>query len=564
VRKKRLYFTSSVKTIIVVVLLTFLACSPFAALAIEESSTWAEMKIESQLSPLYSFTNKITYFEASKNGKKIVIRSTGKKSGHTFIHVVEAGGINLEEVFSPGIYTVGKKNILFTAADQYPSISGDGRFVCMGVQSNDNTAAKKTDYILVFDTLTKKQDFFPLRILIPGTNQVIFAPPLHQVPNIDIDSSGEYIVAQVEIGYLTDTSFHKQTAILLMNRNGSNQRVLVGPKEFSRTRQSFIYDSTIHSAHLPRFSSNNTIVFYAQLFENSSPYDLKGELFSLDLSTGFLNQLTSSRRFDPKPEECGPFVLNMYGTKIFFKMLVNGVSMLSSIASNGTGLTHIIPLQQESPFCVSGDGTKVFFIDEANKDSLVYISLPTSEKYFVLDKTVTGEPIRDYIYHSLDNASFPPVSHTTFTGSTIFYTVSSHTFVRLDLLHNTSSPRRVVSIFEKNRSVIMVNEKPVSVFSSPYIKNNRIMIPLSIITKYYGMQYYPNLTRGILQVTYNANYYIFYTGSATYIKNGTKHTLPQPIEIQRNEPFFPGGALPNVFSFTVQWDAIAESLSVSR
>ncbi len=562
--KKRLQRTPSVKTIIVFVLLTFLACSPFVAYALEDHTTWTEMKIESQLSPLYSFTNKITYFEASKNGKKIVIRSTGNKSGDTFIHVVEAGGINLEEVFSPGVYTVGKKNIFFTAADQYPSISGDGRFVCMGVQSNEDIATKKTDYVLVFDTLTKKQDFFPLRILIPGTNQVIFTPPLHHVPNIDIDASGEYIAAQVEIGYLTDTSSHKQTAILIMNRNGSNQRVLAGPKEFSRIRQSFIYDSTIHSPHLPRFSSSNTIVFYAQLFENSSPYDLKGELFSLDLSTGFLNQLTSSRRLDPKPEEMGPFVLNMYGTKIFFKMLVNGVSMLSSISTSGTDLTHIIPLQQESPFCVSGDGTKIFFIDESSQDSLVYIFLPTSEKYFVLDKTVTGEPVRGYIYHSLDNTSLPPVSHTTFTGSTFFYTVSANTFVRLDLLHNVSSSRKVVSVFEKNRSVIMINEKPVSVFASPYIKNNRIMIPLSIITKYYGMQYYPNLTRGILQVTYNANSYIFYTGSSTYVKNGTKHTLPQPIEIHRNEPFFPGGALPNVFSFTVEWDSVSESLSVSR
>ncbi|MDD4028400.1 MAG: copper amine oxidase N-terminal domain-containing protein [Caldisericia bacterium] len=563
-RIRKLFVAPTVKLYIVILLLAFLSFPPFPSYASQENRTWNEMKIETQLMPLYAFTNKISYFESSKNGQKFVIQSTGLKSGETFVHVADAGGTNVEEVFSPGVYTVEKKTITFTAIHQLPSISGDGRYVCMGVQSNESSATKKTDYILVFDTVTKKQDFFPLRILVPGTNQVLFSSSFHQVPNIDIDPSGEYITAQVEIGYITHASSWTQTAILVMNRNGSNQKVVAGPKEFSRTQQSFVYNATIHSPHLPRFAQKNSIVFYAQLFENTSPYDLRGELFAYDLTSGFLNQLTSSRRFDPKPEELGPFVLNMYGTKVFFKMFVEGVSMVSSIATDGTGLTHIIPLPKESPFCISGDGNKVFFIDEHNQNSLVYISLLTSEKFFVLDKTTTGEPLRGSIYHSLDTSSLPIISHTTFTGNTIFYTVSSHTFIRLDLLPNIIAPRNVSSVFEKNRSVIMINDNPVSVFSSPYIKNNRIMIPLSIITKYYGMQYFPNLTRGILQVTYNANYYIFYTGSATYIKNGAKYTLPQPIEINRNEPFFPGGSVPDVFSFQIQWDSITESLTVIR
>jgi hypothetical protein len=134
----------------------------------------------------------------------------------------------------------------------------------------------------------------------------------------------------------------------------------------------------------------------------------------------------------------------------------------------------------------------------------------------------------------------------------------------LDTLQQITSSRKVSTVFEKNRSVIFVNKQPVSVFSSPYIQNNRIMIPLSIITKYYGMQYFPNLTRGILQITYNSNYYTFYTGSSTYIQNGIEKTLPQPIEISRNEPFIPGGSMPSVFSFQIQWDAKTYSLQVNR
>jgi hypothetical protein len=350
----------------------------------------------------------------------------------------------------------------------------------------------------------------------------------------------------------------------MMNRNGSNQKVLVGPKEFSRTKRSFIFDSQIHSPHMPRFSSHNRIVFFAQLFENQSPYEQKGELFSFDLQTGFLNQLTSSRRFDPKTEEQGPFILNMYGTKIFFKMIVNGVSTLTFVATDGSGLTHIAPLDREAPFCISGDGNKIFYLDEQNQNSLVSVSFLTNEKYFIIDKTSSGEPLRNFIYHSLDSSSFPKVSCTNFTGSTLFYTVSSHSLVRLDTLQQITSSRKVSTVFEKNRSVIFVNKQPVSVFSSPYIQNNRIMIPLSIITKYYGMQYFPNLTRGILQITYNSNYYTFYTGSSTYIQNGIEKTLPQPIEISRNEPFIPGGLMPSVFSFQIQWDAKTYSLQVNR
>ncbi len=534
------------------------------SLAMDSNPVWKEMKIETQLNPLYSFTNEISYHETSKNGQRIVIRSTGIQSSNTYIHVANTDGTNLIEVFSPGTYLVGDRWIFLTAKDQYPSISGDGRYVCMGVHSDETTATKKTDYIFVFDSLTQKLDIFSLRILVPGTNQTVFAPVLHNVPNIDIDASGELITAQVEIGYFTSSESWIQTAIFMMNRDGSNQKVIVGPKEFSRTKRSFIFDSQIHSPHMPRFSSHNRIVFFAQLFENHSPYEQKGELFSFDLQTGFLNQLTSSRRFDPKPEEQGPFILNMYGTKVFFKMVVNGVSTLTFIATDGSDLTHIVPLDRESPFCISGDGNKIFYLDEQNQNSLVSVSFLTNEKYFIIDKTSSGEPLRNFIYHSLDSSSFPKVSCTNFTGSTLFYTVFAHSLVRLDTLQQITSSRKVNAVFEKNRSVIFVNKQPVSVFSSPYIQNNRMMIPLSIITKYYGMQYFPNLTRGILQITYNSNYYTFYTGSSIYIQNGIEKTLPQPIEISRNEPFIPGGSMPSVFSFQIQWDAKTYSLQVNR
>lgn len=549
--------------------LLFICCtfSPLpsnSSLAMDSTIDWKEMKIETRLNPLYSFTNEISYHETSKNGQKIVIRSTGLQSGNTYIHVASADGTNLIEVFSPGTYKIGDQWISLTAEDQYPSISGDGRYVCMGVHSNETTATKKTDYVFVFDSLTQKMDIFSLRILVPGTNQTVFAPALHKVPNIDIDASGELITAQVEIGYFTSSESWIQTAIFIMNRNGSNQKVIVGPKEFSRTKKSFIFDSHVHSPHMPRFSSHNRIVFFAQLFENQSPYEQKGELYSFDLQTGFLNQLTSSRRFDPKPEEQGPFILNMYGTKIFFKMMVHGVSTLTLIATDGSGLTHIVPLEKESPFCISGDGNKIFYLDQQNQGSLVSISFLTNEKYFIIDKTSSGEPLRNFIYHSLDSSSFPRISCTNFTGSTLFYTVSTHSLVRLDTLQQTASSRKVNAVFEKDRSVIFVNKQPVSVFTSPYIQSNRIMIPLSIITKYYGMQYFPNLTRGILQITYNSNYYTFYTGSSTFIQNGVEKTLPQPIDISHNEPFIPGGSMPSVFSFQIQWDAKTYSLQVIR
>ncbi len=159
-----------------------------SSLAADSTTNWKEMKIETRLNPLYSFTNEISYYETSKNGQKIVIRSTGLQSGNTYIHVANADGTNLTEVFSPGTYKIGDQWISLTAKDQYPSISGDGRYVCMGVHSHETTATKKTDYIFVFDSLTQKLDIFSLRILVPGTNQAVFLA-LHDVPNIDIDAS---------------------------------------------------------------------------------------------------------------------------------------------------------------------------------------------------------------------------------------------------------------------------------------------------------------------------------------------------------------------------------------
>jgi hypothetical protein len=90
------------------------------------------------------------------------------------------------------------------------------------------------------------------------------------------------------------------------------------------------------------------------------------------------------------------------------------------------------------------------------------------------------------------------------------------------------------------------------------------MVPISILTKYYGMQYYPNLTKGILEIRYNGNFYKFYINQPFFYINGIKKDLDFPVELYKNEPFFPGGYIPSVFSFSINWNSKEQILVVAR
>ncbi|MCK5849189.1 MAG: hypothetical protein KAH01_08350 [Caldisericia bacterium] len=558
------------KTYFVKAICFFLLFSIFvfnhANLHIALSVNLTETKMEYSLDTLYSFTNSIIYFETSTNSEKMVITSKGIKTGSTYIHVADSNGSNLLQVFSPGYEMIGKNLRYFSAKTQLPTLSGNGRYVCMGLNGTDANSSKKTDSILVFDTYTKRKQIFPIRILVPGTNQAVFYPVINQTPNICMSYNGDIILAQIVVAYEENKRTWAETALISMERNGANQKLIIGPSEFSRQSHSFVFKKKVHSPHQPRLTENNKLVFFGQLFENNSPFDLKGELFQCEINGDFVKQLTSSRRFDKKPEEFGPFVLNMYGTKAFFKTFSNNQCYLSSISISGSIITNHFPMDKNTRFCISGDGNRVFYIDEKSNNSLIFKEFKndTIETCFVIDKTQTGNPQNETVFNSLTNQSFTAVSKTDFTGKDLLYMVNSNCLTRLTTVKDTLSPRSVKSLFQNNRSVVMINEKPVSVSASPYIKNNRIMIPMSILTKYYGMQYYPNLTRGILEVRYNGNFYRFYINQNFFFVNGVKNVFNFPIELYKNEPFFPGGYISSVFSFSIKWNSKEQILAISR
>ena len=559
-KKKTIYLYNT----LTLVLFTLFFTTFFSPKLVLSDAPFSETKTESSIEPLYSFTNSIEYFEISKNGSMMVIKSSGNKTDNAYVYSATSSGTDLKLIFSPGYYLVGKQELYFSAKKQLPSISSSGRYICMGVQCNNPNATRKVDYVFFYDSLTKKSTFFPLRILVPGTNQAFVSESLHNVPSVDIGSNEEQIVVQIETVYQENSKTWLHTAIIVMDKNGANQTLAVGPKEFSRIQKEFVFKNHIHSPHLPRFASNNTIAFFAQLFENQSPVDKKGEIFTMNLDTNFVQQITSSRRFDPKPEEFGPFVLNMYGTKIFYKNKMDERVTVFSISITGSENREIIPISTEDPFCISGDGNRIFYVDTKNQNSLVYYDISRKDTCFIIDKTETGKPFRQTIYRNINKTVFPLVSRIGFEGSSIPYLIHNNVLARLHLIQSSQTSRNIRTVFQKNRSTVFINDQAVSISSPPYIENNRMMIPLSIVANYFGMQYFPDLTKGIIQIQYNGNYYKFVINNNDYLLNGLQKPLPGPIVLHHNEPFFLASSVEALFSFSIQWDSQTETLIIKR
>ncbi len=524
-------------------------------------------KSYSTIVPFYSSTDPIVFQTLSSNGEKLLVCLRGNRSKKILIYVANANGTRLEEVFSAGHYTVDQEKTYFTPLDIPPIISGNGNIIAVGVRAVLDIN-RRNDFIMIYDTQTQRRVFFQLRLLIPGTNYVKLPENGFLYPIFSLDYNGAQIVAQIETGVDSPSCKSYDTALLLSNINGSNQRILVGPEDFSRPNCSFRWKDYPRSPHQPQLNYNgDKVVFYGQVFGTRDPYDHNGELFVINTNKTNLRQITFLRREDTKIEALGPYCLNYYGSRIFFKHLIQQHYYISSIAIDGGIIQNHVRVDKDTSFSISGDGRKIFFIDQNHNNSLVYFDISKEILFLVVDRSWSGVPYRYGLLDQMIPDAIQASSVTSFLGNQLILTISNNQnswLYKIDIDPQIMTPQTIKMSFEMNKPVFSVNDRRITLPVPPYIRNGRSMIPLLSFAEYFGykLNSSPNSPQYFLRA--NGNILLINIGSPKGLWNNKEVSFPLAIEVKNREVFFPASIVRDYLGLKLAWDSQSQILQILR
>lgn len=524
------------------------------------------MKVYSDLTLLYTFTDHIKYISLSQNEERVVILTEGKNSKKQSVYVAYSNGIGLREVFSTGVYNLGE-NVYLDIVQNLPYISGNGSKIILGVRATKEISSKN-DYLMVYDVNSAKRTFFPLKNLIKGSNYVKFPRAnLNNFPFYSTDFNAKKIVIQVEFGVKSQICNNYDYGIVIMNIDGSNQKMLVGPEAVINDC-SFKWNNYPKSPHYPALTyDGKRVIFYGKIFISDDPIDKTGELFAINSDGSNLRQLTSSKRFDRKIESFGPFLLNFYGTRVYFKSFNNGSFKISSISVDGGEIQNHTSIPENLTYFISGDGRKLFFISEELNNSLVYYDIMRETLNIVLDFTFSGKTNNYGTIKSLDQKNINFANLTNFTGD--FFLINNKT-VENDWVYRVNIEEKLVSNQEINlelkigSTIAKVGERLISLDVTPYIKDGRAMVPIKLIGDTFSAKvtWYDKLHA--CYVKYNGNLLIFYSNKNTCLFNGQVKKLDTYPELKSSKLFIPAKALNDFMSLNLDWNSKTQSLIISR
>ncbi len=546
-------------------MLSLISHTPFLVQAEDQAHT--SYKTYAEITPYYSSTDPIIYQTVSANGEKLLLCMKGRQSGQPITYIAQANGTRLTEIFSAGYYKTSGHDIYFAPLNIPPAISGNGEIVLLGVRAVLDIN-RRNDFVMSYNSKTQRRVFFQLRLLIPGTNYVKLPETGFEHNIFSMNFEGTQMVCQIETGLQTSECHSYDTALLISSIEGSNQRILVGPEDFSNINCSFRWKDYPKSPHQPQMTHDGSrVVFYGQVFGTRNPYDKNGELFVINFNKSNLRQLTFLRREERKLESLGPFVLNYYGSRIYFKYQFQHQFYISSIALEGGRIQTHTAIDPETPFAISGDGRRLFYVDKKRNHSLVYYDISREIDVLVIDKTWSGTPYRYGLLNNMTIEALMSSSMITFNGNQLFllfYTeLNSWIFnVRIDSSLQTLQKNRMV--FEINRPIVIINDRRVSLSVPAYLKDSRAMIPIEIFTEYFGYRLISNTIKTQFNLMLNGNLLTLTPGKSIGIWNGASIPIYPPMEIKQGVWFIPASILRDYLGLSLHWDNAQQSLEIAR
>jgi hypothetical protein len=554
------------KILSIIILLLVSAINPFSANQVE--SYEKVIKVYSELTTLYSFTDSIEYMTLSQNGEKVVFLTKSKRNQNYSVYVASSNGMGIKEVFSSGKYKVGSEEIYLEPVQNLPYISGDSSKIILGLRASKSISSKN-DYFLVYDVKSGKREFIPLRILIKGSEYIRFPRAnLNHYPFYSTDYSAKKIVSQVEIGVEGPLCNVYDFAIVIMNIDGTNQKTLIGPTAFVSKECSFMWSDYPKSPHYPSLSyDGKKVVFYGKVFMSEDPIDRTGELFVINSDGSNLRQITSSKRFDRKIESLGQYLLNYYGSRIYFKSFNNGSIMLSSISIDGGEIQNHIEIPENSPFFISGDGRKIFFISEKLSKSLVYYDIMKETTNLVLDYTFSGKPNNYGTLNSLEIKNLANTNLTNFSGNYLLIknSVAQNDWVySISIDEKLSSDQELALELKVNNPTAKVGERLISLDVAPYIKNGRVMVPAKLIGDIFSAKVIWYDRNQSCYIRYNGNLLIFYLKKDYIWFNGENKKMEVTPDIKSGRIFVPIKTLSEYMNLKLDWNGKSQTLRIER
>lgn len=534
---------------------------------ISEASNLQTYKAYAEVSPYYSSSDPIVYQALSSNGEQLLFCIQGQKQNQLAVYLAQSNGTRLIKVFTSAYYNIGNEEVYFAPIKSPPAISGNGEIVVMGVKASLDIN-RRNDWIMVYNTKTQRRIFVPLRQLISGTNYVKLPETNFEQTILSMDFEGKRLVCQIETGLDTPSCKSYDTALLVSNTDGSNQQILLGPEDFSRTTCSFRWKDYPKSPHQPIMTHNGErVAFYGQVFGAQDPYDKNGELFVINTNKTNLRQLSFLRREETKLEALGPFSLNYYGSRVFFKHHLQDQHYISSVSIEGGIIQNHTPVDKESSFAISGDGRRIFYIDSKHKDSLVYFDISKEIVTLLIDKSWSGIPYSYPILEKMDSSSISKSSITAFDGKKLFITVPSgaNTWLcSINIDPAILTPQKIVMSFDINKTVFVVNDRRISLDTPAYIKNQRVMLPLDLIAEHFGYKLYTSPDQKQAQLRLNGNILVLNKGKVTGLWNNKSIPVLPPMEIKGRSLFFPASLLREQMGLKLVWDSKLQSLQLLR
>lgn len=530
-------------------------------------STQQTFKAYAEVSPYYSSSEPIIYQTQSSNGEQLLFCIQGTKQNHIAVFLAQSNGTRLARIFTSAYYSIGNEEVYFTPIKSPPAISGNGEFVVMGVKASLDIN-RRNDWLMVYNTKTQRRLFVPLRLLISGTNYAKLPETNFEQAILSMDFEGKRLVCQIETGLDTPSCKSYDTALLLSSTDGSNQQILLGPEDFSRTTCSFRWKDYPKSPHQPMMTHNGErVVFYGQVFGAQDPYDKNGELFVINTNKTNLRQLSYLRREETKLEALGPFSLNYYGSRVFFKQQLQDQYFLSSISTDGGIIQHHTPIDKTSNFALSGDGRRLFYIDSKQNESLVYFDISREIVTLVIDKSWSGSPFSYPILDQMDTSSLGKSSITAFDGKKLFIIVPSGSnswLCSINIDPSILTPQKTIMSFDINKTVFVVNDRRISLDTPAYIKNQRVMLPLDLISEHFGYKLYISPDQNQAQVRLNGNILILNKNKTSGLWNNKSIPVQPAMEIKGRSLFFPASLLRDQMGLKLVWDSKLQSLQILR
>jgi len=544
---------------IIVVCLAWMIVNPYA----HASSFSGEDYAFFENTPLYSFTDKIEFYTLSRNNETIAIQTESKQTSGKKLYITHANGTGLADIFTDGEWSYRKYGVFLEMKSLHPLLSGNGEVLIQGVIPT-HQVEKKSDYFFIYFIKTKKSLLVSLKVLFPGCSIARFQKNNNETP-YSVDFNGKKIIASLEMGTSNEQCQVFDSVITSMNIDGSNQTVVYGPTDFSSTQCRFTWKSYPKSPrHAVTSYSGDKIFFFGSIYESDSVNDKNGEIFVMNADGSNIRQLTFSKKLEPKPEQAGPFITNYYGSRLYYQIMNHDRYDLLSIGMDGSLPEKYFSFPQPIIFSISTDGKRIFFSHPEKKNSLVFFDVVTQRIVTLLDFTKPSDQTRYGILANLSPDDWAWTNTSDFTGTVFLFCIDQEWIIRGNINSAYIRPTDVNVVFQVGFPVATINHQRISLSATPYLKNNRIMIPASTFFQAFGFPYKWYTKEQVLECKQDGNIYQINPAKSSLHINGKLIKTFQGAEFNKNQVFIPGYWARDYFLLRISWDNKLQILLISK